>query len=89
MPLTIDPIAFVDVLDDLVLNFAIEPVVGAKAVLEVVEPLALVFLVLAEPVHDTVAGFLVVFPFAFVSVTRGVTHFAFAVSQTLVEVALV
>ena len=62
------PVPLVNVLDDLILNSAIEPVVRAEAMLQVVEPFAFVLLVFSEPVHNPGSAFLVIKPFAFVDV---------------------
>lgn len=67
-PLPLHPTPLIDILDDLVLYLAIEPVVRSETVLQVPQPLALVFLVLGEPVHCAVAVFLVVLPLPVVCV---------------------
>jgi hypothetical protein len=83
------PITLVNVLDYFVLDFAIEPVVCAETMLQVVKPFAFVLLVLCKPVHNSVSVFLVILPFALVDVAGCVFHFAFAVANALVEIAFV
>jgi hypothetical protein len=85
----VSPITLVDVLDYFVLDFAIEPIVCAETMLQVLPPFAFVLLVLCKPVHNAVSVFLVIVPFAFVNVARCVFHFAFAVTEALVEIAFV
>ncbi len=81
--------ALINILDDLVLYFSIEPVVCAEPMLKIIMPLALVLLILSVPIHNTIAWFLVVFPLPLVSVAWGVFHFAFSMSEALVEVPFI
>lgn len=83
------PVTNVSVAQQLVGGALVEPDVGSKATLEVVDPVASVLLVRGDPVHDTVAVTFVVFPVAFIEVARLVGHLALTLLHALGPVSLV
>lgn len=62
---------------------------GTETALQVVNPIACVFLVRGNPVHDSLAVTFVVFPVAFIVVTCLVGHFTLTLLHALQPVALV
>lgn len=62
---------------------------GAEAGLQVIHPIAGVFLVAGDPVHGAVAVTFIVFPVAFVEIARRVGHLSLAPLHAFLPVTLV
>ena len=82
---SIFPLPFIDILQQLKLNFVLEPKVLAIAIRLIVTPLSHIFFMNVDPVHGAKPVFFILLPVSFILVLTFVNHLSCPMLQIFME----